>query len=146
MTNPTKPTTQQTLQQQRAKSAWEDTGQVKTNEQSEYKSLVRGFAAQIQRDGLGASLVFLKAKGKSHHLQLEAHVNAWVLTQLDPKASNPKEFEAILAKNKKDKGADLLKWLLNKDSNTYRRAAAEAIAYLMWLKRFVEAWKDTKNG
>jgi CRISPR-associated protein Cmr5 len=33
----------------------------------------------------------------------------------------------------------LLNWVVEKDSVAYRRATAEALAFLNWLKRFAEA-------
>lgn len=114
---------QQTLQQRRAAAAWTDSQAVPAPNRESYKSLVRGFAAMIQTDGLGAALAFLKAKNKQEHQMLTQHLSGWVLKQLG--ASNQ---------------TDLLNWLLGQNSGMYRRAASEAIAYLMWLKRFAEAW------
>lgn len=115
----------QTVEQRRAAQAWRDIQSVKSN-QTEYASLVRGFAAMIQHDGLGPALAFLEAKGKEHHKALSRHLSDWVLPQMG--ADNHKE---------------LLKWLLTQDSATYRHAATETLAYLNWLKRFAEAqWGD----
>ncbi|MBE2196847.1 MAG: type III-B CRISPR module-associated protein Cmr5 [Anaerolinea sp.] len=113
-----KPPLQQTLQQERAAQAWKDVESTRRNK--EYNSLVRGFAAMIQRDGLGASLVFLKAKGKPEHKFLIDHLSAWVTKKLGWQG-------------------DLLQTLLTRSTHDYRRATAEAIAYLLWLKRFAEA-------
>lgn len=116
MTNLPRPPHQQTLQQERAARAWEDVRSTHGN--AEYRSLVRGFAAMIQRDGLGASLVFLKAK---RHDSLLKHLSEWVMGKL------------------KWQGNDLLQALLTRSTHDYRRATAETIAYLLWLKRFAEA-------
>jgi len=117
----------QTVEQRRAAQAWIDIQSVTSN-QKEYGSLVRGFAAMIQQDGLGPALAFLKAKRKGHHLTLHQHLSSWVLGEMKA----PSE----------DK--DLLKWLLLQDSATYRHTATETLAYLGWLKRFAEAqgWGD----
>ncbi len=116
----------QTVEQRRAAQAWNDIQSVE-KDQKEYGSLVRGFAAMIQQDGLGPALAFLEAKGKGHHKALHEHLSAWVLPQME--AANHK---------------NLLKWLLTQDSVTYRHAATETLAYLAWLKRFAEAqgWGD----
>jgi CRISPR type III-B/RAMP module-associated protein Cmr5 len=39
---------------------------------------------------------------------------------------------------------DFLGWLLQQSTADYRRATAEVLAYLSWLKRFAEAkgWQD----
>lgn len=117
-------TSQQTLQQQRAAAAWKDTQAVPQSNHDSYKSLVRGFAAMILTDGLGAALAFLQAKGKQEHKMLSQNLSAWVLKQMGAPAGQ----------------TDLLNWLLGQNSAAYRRAASESIAYLMWLKRFAEAW------
>lgn len=117
----------QTTEQRRAAQAWKDIQSVNNNEKK-YGSLVRGFAAMIQQDGLGPALAFLQAKGEPHHTMLDAHLSKWVLAEMGVTSPNGK----------------LLQWLLGQSSATYRRAATEALAYLSWLKRFAEAqgWSD----
>jgi len=113
---------QQTLQQRRAAAAWADVQRIeKTPSKDEYLSLVRGAPAMIQKDGLGHTLAFLKAKKGGHHLDLNGHLSKWVMTEF------------------KTGQSDLLEWLLKASSADYRRATTEAMAYLMWLKRFAEA-------
>ena len=119
---PAEQSQQQTLQQRRAKAAWTAIKGVSQNAQKEYASLVRGFAAMIQTDGLAPALAFIKAKGKEHHEALNQHLSNWVLAEM--KIAGEK---------------DLLQWLLGQSSARYRQAATETIAYLVWLKRFVEA-------
>ncbi|HRE46691.1 MAG TPA: type III-B CRISPR module-associated protein Cmr5 [Aggregatilineales bacterium] len=116
MTN--QPSNQQTLQQKRAAQAWKDVQSAKKIK--EYPSLVKGFAANVQRDGLGASLAFLQAKGKDEHNALNRHLSSWVLKELGWQ------------------GQTLLETLLTKNTADYRRATAEVLAYLLWLKRFAE--------
>lgn len=121
-------TTQQTLQQQRAASAWQMIEQVPKDEQGKYGSLVRGLPALIQSDGLGQTLAFLLAKGKGNnnaHQLAYNQISAWVTQQLGVHEK-------------------LLDFLLKTDTATYRRAATEALAYLQWIKRFAEA-KDWQS-
>ncbi|KAB2903554.1 MAG: type III-B CRISPR module-associated protein Cmr5 [Anaerolineae bacterium] len=119
-------TQQQTLQQQRAAHAWQ---QVETVAQSdkEYGPLVRSLPAMIQHDGLAPTLAFLKAKDKNkqntHHWRAYEQLSDWVKSQIS--------FEA--------NSDDLLECLIKNNSTTYRHATTEALAYLSWLKRFVEA-------
>lgn len=120
---------QQTLQQQRASHAWNQVEKIEkepTNKK-EYGALVRGLPAMIQHDGLAPSLAFLKAKGKDHHKKAYSQVSDWVKSQLGIRN-------------------DFLEYLLTTDSNTYRYATTEALAYLTWLKRFVEAKEWTNDG
>ncbi|MCL4880527.1 MAG: type III-B CRISPR module-associated protein Cmr5 [Anaerolineae bacterium] len=115
-------TQQQTLQQQRAAHAWKQVETVAQNDK-EYGSLVRGLPAMIQHDGLAPTLAFLKAKKKDHHLKAYNQLSDWVKSQIP--------FEANFD--------DLLECLIKNNSTTYRHATTEALAYLSWLKRFVEA-------
>ncbi|MDW8172388.1 MAG: type III-B CRISPR module-associated protein Cmr5 [Anaerolineae bacterium] len=122
-------TQQQTLQQRRAAHAWEAVEQVdKKSFKKDYGSLVRSLPAMIQTDGLAHTLAFLNAKGKEHHKSAYNTVSQWVMSQLG-------------------KSGNLLEALLEFSTNDYRRATSEALAYLHWLKRFVEAkgWKN-ENG
>lgn len=128
---------QQTLQQRRAAKAWEQIQQTdKRDYKNKYGSLVRGLPAMIQTDGLGQTLAFLQAKAKgdslTEHGAAYAHLAAWL--------GAPEQFGFGQT--------DLLDWLLKQNSDTYRQAAAEAQAYLGWLKRFVEAknWKAESEG
>jgi CRISPR-associated protein Cmr5 len=122
---------QQTLQQRRAAMAWK---QIEETDRRDYKnkygSLVRGLPARIQTDGLGQTLAFLLAKAKNdrnnEHYAAYEHLSAW-----------------LGANEQFGFGKGAFEWLLQQDSDTYRQAAAEAQAYLGWLKRFAEAkgWK-----
>lgn len=133
---------QRLLEQERAAAAWRCIEQIiESNKQldekkkytKEYSSLVRSAPADIQTNGLGQTLAFWRAKGyeqgrpKSDNAQAEllAHVSAWL--------SHP---DVKILPN----GKDLMKWITEEAStDTYRRATAEAIAFLTWLKRFAEA-------
>ncbi len=122
------PSRQQTLQQERAASAWNNIESVRTA-QKDYGSLVRSLPAMIQSDGLAPALAFLKAKAKnnehSYHMVLFHHISDWVMARMVAQG-------------------DLLEALMHCDTADYRRAAVETLAYVSWLKRFAEAqgWGD----
>ncbi len=129
-----KPTShQQTLQQERAASAWQHITIVDKNpdekKRKKYGSLVRGLAANILSDGIGPTLAFLRAKGEDHHNWAYDHLAAWITTQMPGLEG------------------DLLEWLIKQGSYEYRLVTAEALAYLHWLKRFAEAkgWKSDED-
>lgn len=124
---------QRGLEQKRAERAWQCITQVSGRNDKfgkEYGALARSLSADLQTNGLGQTLAFLRAKGfdrgqadegKAHGL-LYAHVNRWVIDHmsLDTK--------------------DLLEWVMAKASSAeYRQAASEAMAFGTWLKRFAEA-------
>ncbi len=127
---------QRTLEQERAKKAWAWVNEVKGQSYAkEYGSLARGAPANIQVNGLGQTLAFWRAKGfergkpknngNNAPYQLFNHVSTWVGSCLKLKAESDK---------------DLLSWIINAaTTDEYRRATAEAMAFLSWLKRFAEA-------
>jgi CRISPR type III-B/RAMP module-associated protein Cmr5 len=140
--------TPQTLQQERAASAWAQIGQVeveslrfsdKKNQdkyKNKYGSLMRGLPAMILSDGLAPTLAFLLAKGKRDSDKPEevAHYSAYY-------------HLSIYVCQRLNADQDLLQWVLQKSSADYRRAASESLAYLHWLKRFVEAknWRSDEE-
>lgn len=126
---------QRTLEQDRAKAAWDAVQAVKEKGYNkEYGQLARSAPAQIQTNGLGQALTFWRAKGSKDgrprdggdnaHWKLQEHVSDWVLGQL--KAAHPN---------------GLMGWIMDEKttSDQYRQATGEAMAFLMWLKRFAEA-------
>jgi len=135
---PQKQSAQQTLQQRRAKHAWECIEhvdqKVPDKTKKKYGSLVRGLPQLIQTDGLGQMLAFLQAKAggdsNSEHGLAYAHIASWINTEF--KLNNN----------------ELLEWLLDQSTADYRRTTAEVLAYVNWLKRFAEAkgWKGEDNN
>lgn len=112
---------QRTLDQQRAARAWSCAQHVVGDK--EYYQLAKGANADIQIAGLGQTLAFWKAKGKPYHKRLYKDVSDWVIEQM-----------------KITDGQDLLPWIIQcASTDDYRRATAEAMAFLGWLKRFAEA-------
>jgi len=110
------------LEQQRAKAAWESVRSVDAGDK-EFLSLARGAPADIQANGLGQTLAFWKAKKGPGHNSLYRAVSGWVSERLSLRH-----------------GADLLEWVVKEASTEdYRRATVEAMAFLTWLKRFAEA-------
>ena len=125
---------QQTKEQERAARAWKcvdgTPGILGEKKASEYGQLARGLPALIQTNGLGQTLAYLLSKGKyedavkeenPHHL-LYLHISEWVTEQL--------------GWGKSDR---LLVELTQHNSAEYRRATSEAMALLIWLRRFAEA-------
>lgn len=118
---------QQSLEQKRAAAAWERVVYVRDHGQSyakKYGQLAKSAPADIQANGLGQTLAFWRAKPKEEHSQaLFKDVSDWVKKQMGLSTQKT-----------------LLEWIIQ-DARTdeYRRATAEAIAFLNWLKRFAEA-------
>lgn len=128
---------QQALEQKRAKQAWDDIQSIMDRSKDfkkEYRSLSLKVPMLVLTNGLGQTLAFLRAKGKSNpndeHNVLFNHLSKWTMSQVAPGAGNQ----------------NLLEWVLSNDSTAYRRATAEALAYLVWLKRFAEAELPPPEG
>lgn len=105
----------------RAEAAWNDIQKIDATNK-EYGSLAREMPTLIQVNGLAQTLAFLKAKNKDHHQKMFEHLSTWVCQQLEL-----------------GQGDLLLENILQMDSQLYRRATAESLAFLQWLKRFAEA-------
>jgi len=103
----------------RAEAAWKAIEGIAATDK-EYGSLAREMPTLIQVNGLAQTLAFLKAKNKTHHQSIFSHLSGWVCQHLGLQGN-------------------LLESVLQMDSQLYRRATAESLAFLQWLKRFAEA-------
>lgn len=129
----------QTIEQLRAQWAWKAIEEVeRSNYKNEYGTLARGQAAMIQINGLAASMAFIKSKAgggrdknkENEYTKLYDHLSGWIKYYLQPQQT------------------DLMDLIRLASTDTYRRATAEAIAYSIWLKRYVDSkeWKSSNNG
>lgn len=128
------PSRQRSIDQERAKAAWAAIGEViGKGYDKEYRALARGAPADIQTSGLGQTISFWRAKGleggkpkkngQNEHYRLLAHVEGWVKREL-----------------RLAEGTSIIEWIVNTaTTDQYRRATAEALAFLAWLRRFAEA-------
>ncbi len=125
---------QRTMEQERADFAWRKIKEVDAKVQEEYSSLVKKAPSDIQTNGLGQTIAFWRAKGyenghpkddgKNAHAQLLDHLTQWL-----------KSSDALGLQTE-----NLVEWVSKTAQvDEYRRATAEAIAFLVWLKRFAEA-------
>ncbi len=139
-TNETHVPQRRNSEQKRGKQAWENIREIKQRQndtlEKEYRSLTRRLNTMIQINGLGQTLGFLKAKGKSDsnkapHLLLK-HLTEWM--------RDPDHF-AIENRTAMDEGHDgLLRWITDQGTGSadYRRATTECLAFGLWLRRFAE--------
>lgn len=122
---------QRLLEQERAEAAWNDIGKVKKaaqQRQKEYRSIASGSTADIVSNGLSQTLAFWLAKsetdedkkGYAYHL-IYGHLETWL-------------------RNKLGFQEKLIDWIVKSAAmQETSRARVEAIAFLIWLKRFAEA-------
>ncbi len=113
-----------TLEQERAKRAWECVQQVKGEPfAGDYRTIAVKAPSLILTNGLGQTLAFLHSKReRDSHRLLYKHLSEWVAQKLGVQ------------------GNDVLQWIAEDATvDQYRRATTEALAFLQWLKRFAEA-------
>lgn len=143
------------LDQKRAKYAWE-CGKAAQKEGQEflerYAGLVKKLPALISTNGLGQTLAFLAAKAKTKEIKekgssrrvidtakeeglLYHHLEEWLTRERDPRGPYTQK-----APGEPDgEPTKLLYRIACGDSTTYRRATAEALAFINWLKSFADA-------
>jgi CRISPR-associated protein Cmr5 len=133
----------QELDQRRARHAWQAVQAAKSQEgchkgqdPKKFGGQVRKLSVRIMASGLGQALAFLKAKGYAPGLLVE--LGDWVLNKRnDPHSEKGKPSDTAL-----------LEYVLKADAIHLRWVTDEALAYLRWLARFVEAeglTEDTKQ-
>ena len=113
-----------TLDQRRARSAWDAIQRVKADrsQAKKFGGQAKKLPTRIMASGLGQALAFLKAKGYADGLLAE--LSKWIEDRLPQK---PGESN------------DLLQRIVKGNSDFLRRATDEVMAYLLWLNRFAEA-------
>ena len=129
---------QRSLEQKRAKNAWDCVQKVIETEKdpkqlSGFAQAARSAPVDIQVNGLGQTLSFWNSKkGKEslgYYAALLKALSAWLQTR--PGLNQD----------------DLLPWIITSaNSQNYRRATVEAMAWLVWVKRFAEAEIKSDGG
>ena len=119
-----------TLDQKRAKFAWEETqNQYKKKDEKEfkeYRNLVKSAPAMVMTNGLMQTLAFLKGKSKSNddpYNTLICQIREWL------------ERRDIIS------GRDfsqMMQTLYEMNSHEYQMATEETTAILRWLRQFVD--------
>jgi len=122
-----------TLDQQRAKHAYDSVQKAisklgaKTEKVKKFGGQAMKLPTRIIASGLGQAIAFLRAKKEAPEL-LDA-LSDWVLSRLDGASHHPHLVN----------DRSLLERIINGDADLLRRMTDEALAYMQWLKRFVEA-------
>lgn len=110
-------------EQKRAEKALNVVKNVTKSNREDYRTLAMQAPAHIQTNGLGQTLAFWRSKGRTKPADiLYSHVSEWVCPRMNWSETD-----------------DLLTKLTACSIQKYRRATAETMAFLIWLKRFAEA-------
>lgn len=129
-----KPVSEPTLDQRRAKHAWDAVQKAKTlseKDQKKFGTQAKKLPSRILTAGLGQALAFLRAKDYSPALL--ACIDDWVLTERRPTPGQ-------------NRTESLLEAILKRDAPFLRWATEETLLYLQWLTRFAEAEGMTKGA
>ncbi len=125
----TESATLQTLEQRRARHAWEAVQRAKRGEGShkgqdpaEFRRQAKRLPTRIVTAGLGHAVAFLNAKNDAPGLVTE--LSGWINQRLPLHPKEPQE---------------LCQRIVFGDAQFLRRVTDEAVAYLQWLVRFAEA-------
>ncbi len=113
----------ETLEQVRARHAWEKTGHGIAKYGKDYVNEAKGLPALIMNSGLMQVMAFLQDKG-GHHEALGQDLRDWLHEQ----CATPKDFEAFMEE-----------MMNNADSRRFQWITSEAFAWLRWLRQLAAA-------
>lgn len=123
---------QPTLDQRRARHAWEAVAKMamaQRKEKEDYQRETKRLPVRILTAGLGHALAFLHAKGGNANDALLRDVADWILN----KRNDPENSEEPPTQNA------LIRKITEGNSTFLRVTTDETLAYLQWLTRFAEA-------
>ncbi len=110
----------ESLEQQRAKFAWERVQGCS----KDYTNLAKAAPALIMNNGLMQALAFYQSKGKDQHLALNRHLCEWLYKR---DITQQADFAGVMTT------------LHAADAATFRRATEETLALLKWIRQFAAA-------
>ena len=112
-----------TLEQQRARHAWDQAGAGIARHGEDYVKDAKGLPALIMNSGLMQVMAFLHEKGGRHET-LAQHLRDWLHAQ----CGTPSDFEAFM------------RHLFGmQDARHFQAITAEAFAWLKWLRQMAAA-------
>lgn len=119
--------TVQTLEQQRARDAWEKSGAGVGRFGKEYVNLSKSLPVLVMNTGLMQVMAFLHQKGDRVHVQIASDLRAW----LQQRCGTPEGFEPFMEA------------MLDAESTRYQAVTTETFAWLRWLRQMAAARQRT---
>ena len=121
-----------TMQQRRARYSFQQVSKIAGGDKQVakcFKSYANALPAQVQMNGLGQALAFIRSKqAKNNSAEEKAYRHLYSLVS------------GWLTKEQKVyQGNDVLSGIMNNDMHRYRQAQAETQALLVWVKQFARA-------
>jgi len=111
-----------TLEQERARHAWEKAAEGTGAHGSDYVNDAKGLPALIMNSGLMQVMAFLNQKGGRHETLMN-HLLDWLHRRL----GTPDDFETFMEA------------MMQADSRRYQQVTTEAFAWLRWLRQMAAA-------
>ncbi len=118
-------TVKQTLEQQRARDAWEKSGLGVDRHRKDYVNLSKSLPALVMNSGLMQVMAFLHQKGEGVYQTVAADLREWLHKRFENDV--PAGFEPFMEA------------MLNTDARTYQAVTVEAFAWLKWLRQMAAA-------
>jgi len=113
----------ETLEQRRARDAWEKSAKYK----KEHADIAKGLPALIMNSGLMQAMAFMHDKGRARE-EIAADLRQWLCEQ----CGVPRCFK------------DHMECLFKKNSQEFQQITLEALAWLKWLKLMASARQQEK--
>lgn len=103
---------------------------------SEFRSYIKRMPTMIQVNGLGQTLAFYYSKSNKYKAYEAVYriVQQWIEKEALPDLFNPN-----------DGYAEFVEKVINLNSNEYKQVAAEVMALLNWMRRFVEGMVQSED-
>lgn len=133
------------IEQKRAKKAYDDAKDVRDNESNsvkdKYKSYAKGLANMIKVNGLSQTFAFISTKIAGNgdeataYNKLAENISSWL-----SEADNTHSFI-----NTNNNANAFIGIVVDLDRNQYKTATVETLAYLNWLRRFADGLISDNN-
>jgi CRISPR-associated protein Cmr5 len=119
-----------TIEQQRAAHALEKIQKIQSGKK--FTSIANGFPTMIHTNGLGQAIAFCMGKGEKQYDEIVGMLASWLCDTGKPFAGTESN--------------EILQTITKQDMQTYMLAQAEAMAYLLWVKKFAKALIGDDDG
>jgi len=142
-----------TLDQRRARHAWESWAKVTASERENFLKEVRALPIRILTAGLGHAVLFSQAKDRDKSGKVLRSLEDWLLVERRLSAltgssgpDQPPSTRRASGQHPTQPGGQLMQDICEGDASFLRLATAEALVYLKWLSRFADAGTDSTES
>jgi CRISPR-associated protein Cmr5 len=127
----------QTMEQKRAAFAWAASEQGIQVAKDKYTKLAKSVPALIMNSGLMQTLAFIKDKNEEQHQQLLQHLLRWLAEQFDGEKTGSERHP--FPNKARPEFDQMMMALFHANPEQFRRATAEAMMILRWIRQMASA-------